>query len=154
MTNSETRALKYQTWIEKRLARIDRDWKHIARYLYVVYSESLYEEFDMTFEEWAKSIGLSRSVAYDLVAIQNSPYREKLETLDISHARLVLPHLKDAGEFTDPNDLIDAIKDMTWEDARDYLQGDSDPQPHYIIVICPKCNRELKASRAVRLEAK
>ena len=52
MTKAEARALKYQTWIEQRMNRIERDWRHIARYLSIVYNESLYEQFDLSFEEW------------------------------------------------------------------------------------------------------
>lgn len=149
-TPRQRRALKYEAWIKARLTRIERDWQHVARYLQIVHDERLYEEWDLDFGEWAEQIGLSRSKAYDLVAIQKSLHRDKLLTLPVSHARLVLPHVGHLDE-EGARELVEEVREMTWHDARQHLRGD-DPPPTYIPVCCPRCGATLRASRAVILE--
>ena len=92
-------------------------------------------------------------MGYDFVAIQNSPYKENLETLNMSLARLVLPRLKDAEENVDPNTIIDEIRDMTWEDANQYLNGNS-PLLQWVESKCPRCAAVLELSRAAQVRIK
>jgi hypothetical protein len=147
----QRKAQRIQASIELRKKRQEQDWRKIAQYLKVFQDELLYEELDFpNFHSWAESIGISRSLAYDLAAIAASPHRAMLESLGISKARLLLPKLNDADEAT-AADLVNDIAELTWHDARQRLYGD-DPMSHIFMVACPSCGTKLKASKSVTLE--
>ena len=147
----QRKAQRIQENIELRQKRHERDWRKIAQYLKLFQDELLYEELDFAnFHSWAESIGISRSMAYDLVAIASSPHRAMLESLGISKARLLLPKLNGVDE-TAAADLVNDIAELTWHDARQRLYGD-DPEPHIFVVACPSCGTKLKASKSVTLE--
>lgn len=151
LTPRQRRALRLQRFVQGRLGRQERDWQAIGRHLEAFDKDELYSEMDFTsMAEWAESIGISRSMAYDLVEIQRSPYRESLQGLGISKARLVLPLLKrlDADGI---QTMLDDVAELTWHDTRQIIHGD-DPILRIFNVRCPSCGKTLQASKSVTLE--
>ena len=152
MTRRQRKALRLQGYVAQRLARQERDWRKIAQWLSEFDAEQLYEEMDFTgLPEWAESVGISRSMAYDLIEIHRSPYRESLQGLGIAKARLVLPALKRADKQGAAEELLDSVAELTWHDTRQALWGD-DPIQRVVVVSCPACGKQLRASKSVTLE--
>ena len=66
-TKRQAKAARLEQYVKARLERIDRDWKRIACWLSQIHAEKLFEEWDFAnFGEYAESIGISSSLAYDL----------------------------------------------------------------------------------------
>ena len=150
-TARQQKAQRLQSYVEQRLKRQERDWRKIARWLARFQDEKLYEELDFpNFHSWAESIHISRSLAYDLVAIVSSPHKDLLQTLKISHARLLLPKLETL-DTSGVADLVNDISGLTWHDARQRLYGD-DPIQRVVSIACPACGVMLKSSKSVTLE--
>lgn len=156
-TPRQRRALKYERFIRSRLDRTERDWKAIKRYVTIVHDERLYDEWDVDFHEWLADIDLSRSMGFDLVAIQSSPFNGLLETLTISKARMVLPHLRD--ELGEPisweraERLIEHAQEMKQDDLRQELNGD-DLITKWVESQCPRCKAILELSRNAQVRIK
>lgn len=151
MDKRQQRAKRFEDLIKRRLTRIDHDWKRIARWLSTIFNEKLFEEWDFNnFGQYAESIGISASRAYDLVGVHDSLHKEILETLPISHACMLAHRIKDKPA-REVKRMADDISELTWHDARQYLYGD-DPAPQWFYCRCPACDAKLKSSKTVTLE--
>lgn len=152
LTQCQFRALRIEKAIHLRLGRVNRDFLAIGKYLSTFKREFLADELDYAnFGEWVGTLDLSPSLAYDLVAIWESRHQSVLATLSISHARLLLPHCKPETAPEHVAELADDIRDLTWNDARQRLNGD-DPAPVWHYATCPKCRAKLKLGKATSLE--
>jgi len=150
-TARQRKAQRLQSYVERRLARQEGDWRKVAQWLAKFYDEKLYEELDFySFHAWSESIHIGKSLAYDLVAIEKSPHKAMLQTLRVSTARLLLPKLPEL-DTTGVADLVNDLSELTWHDARQFLYG-GDPFPTVVVVACPACGVLLRSSKSVTLE--
>lgn len=132
-------------------------------------NEQLYGELDFpNFSTWCASVGVSSSWGYAMAKLGSLPKDvwDSLQGMDIGKANLIVAKLEAAvqererarceHEVIEANETIKAWEETaeiapTWHELRQMIQGD-DPLPKWVTIECPRCHRELKASRAVTLD--
>lgn len=169
-TPRQRAALNHEAHIKRQVRLVNRHWQIAAPHFGAIMRERLYEELDFAnFGAWCESIGVSPSHGYALAQIDGLPeqVQNSLQGIGLGKAKLILPQiieaLHDAEEnipretksfdetIESVNELIESAQRMTWHDLRQEMNGD-DAAPHWVAVQCPRCKKNLRASRAVVLE--
>jgi hypothetical protein len=151
-------ALYCQAHCQREARNADRHWQRAAPFFHRMLAEGLYSELDFpNFSAWCESIGVSPGHGYALAQLDGLSDNVKIslhkENLSLSKIKLLLSSL-DGLENGEAQELIERVAEIpTWHETRQFLHG-NDPEPRAVIVTCPRCNRELLASRRVVLEVK
>lgn len=156
-TKRQSAALLCQAQCIRQARLVDQHWKKAAPFFRRMNDERLYEELDFpNFSAWCESINVSPSHGYSLAKLDALPPETKnylqVKKVGLGKIKLLLPHLQDKTS----QEQIETIErcedeDMTWHAARQELNGD-DIITKWVVVKCPRCNKSLRASRAVTLE--